>query len=70
MESLEFAILNWIQVHLRCGFLDAVLPAVSWTANHGELWIILAAVLLSLSLINLYKGLCIRVVRVSSKGEE
>ena len=45
MESLEFAILNWIQVHLRCGFLDAVLPAVSWTANHGELWIILAAVL-------------------------
>ena len=46
MESLEFAILNWIQVHLRCGFLDAVLPAVSWTANHGELWIILAAVLL------------------------
>ena len=46
MESLEFAILNWIQVHLRGGFLDAVLPAVSWTANHGELWIILAAVLL------------------------
>ena len=46
MEGLELAILNWIQAHLRCGFLDAVLPAVSWTANHGELWIILAAVLL------------------------
>ena len=46
MEGLELAILNWIQAHLRCGFLDVVLPAVSWTANHGELWIILAAVLL------------------------
>lgn len=46
MEGLELAILNWIQAHLRCGFLDAVLPAVSWTANHGELWIILAVVLL------------------------
>ena len=29
-----------------------------------------ALMLLSLSLINLYKGLCIRVVRVSSDGEE
>ena len=46
MEALEFAVLDWIQAHLRCSFLDAVLPAVSWTANHGELWIILAVVLL------------------------
>ena len=46
MESLELAILNWIQVHLRCGFLDAVLPAISRTADHGELWILLAVVLL------------------------
>ena len=46
MESLELAILNWIQVHLRCGFLDAVLPVISRTADHGELWIILAVVLL------------------------
>lgn len=46
MESLELAILNWIQVHLRCGVLDAVLPAISRTADHGELWILLAVVLL------------------------
>ena len=46
MESLELAILNWIQAHLRCGFLDAVLPAISRTADHGELWILLAVVLL------------------------
>ena len=43
MESVEFAILDWIQQH---GFLDTVLPAVSWICNHGEVWIILAAVLL------------------------
>ena len=46
MQAAEFAILDWIQAHLRCGFLDAVLPAISRTANHGELWIILAVILL------------------------
>ena len=46
MEALEFAILDWIQQHLRGGFLDVILPAVSWTCNHGEIWILLAAVLL------------------------
>ena len=49
MESVEFAILDWIQQHLRCGVLDTVLPAVSWICNHGEVWIILAAVLLALT---------------------
>ena len=46
MQAAEFAILDWIQAHLRCGFLDAVLPAISRTANHVELWIILAVILL------------------------
>lgn len=46
MHAAELAILDWIQLHLRCGFLDAVLPAVSRTCDHGELWIVLAAVLL------------------------
>ena len=44
---MELFILDWIQDHLRCGFLDAVLPAISWTCNHGELWIVLAACLLA-----------------------
>ena len=48
VQGVELAVLDWIQAHLRCGFLDAVLPAVSWTCNHGELWIALAAVLLLL----------------------
>ena len=46
MQGMEFAILDWIQAHLCCGFLDAVLPVITRTADHGELWIILALVLL------------------------
>lgn len=47
MQALEFAVLDWIQAHLRCGFLDAVLPPVSNLCNHGDIWILLAAVLLT-----------------------
>ena len=42
---MELFILDWIQAHLRCGFLDAVLPIISWTANHGEIWLLLALAL-------------------------
>ena len=48
MQRMELAILDWIQAHLRCGFLDAVLPVITRTADHGELWIILALVLLAI----------------------
>lgn len=48
MQTFEFAILNWIQLHCRCEVLDVALPAVSWICNHGEVWILLAAVLLML----------------------
>ena len=46
MQAVELGILDWMQTHLRCEFLDAVLPWISWTANHGEIWILLALVLL------------------------
>ena len=46
MQTAELAVLDWIQTHLRCGFLDAVLPWISWTCDHGGIWILLAAVLL------------------------
>ena len=45
MQSVELAVLDGIQ-QLRCGFLDAVLPAISRTADHGDIWIVLALVLL------------------------
>lgn len=41
MQTIELAVLDWIQANLRCGLLDALLPVVSWTCNHGELWILL-----------------------------
>lgn len=47
MQTVELAMLNWIQLHLRCGFLDAAAPAVSRICDHGEVWILLAAVLLA-----------------------
>ena len=53
MQAVELAVLDWIQLHLRCGFLDAVLPVVSWTCDHGEVWILLAAVLLA---VRKYRG--------------
>ena len=42
---MELTVLNWIQT-LRTGWLDGVMVAVSAICNHGEVWIVLAAVLL------------------------
>ena len=47
MQAMELGILNWIQTHLRCGLLDALMPAVSRICDHGEIWILLAVVLLA-----------------------
>ena len=47
MQMAELAVLDWIQAHLRCGLLDVLLPAISWTCNHGELWILLALCLVA-----------------------
>ena len=44
--ELELTILDWIQLHLRCGFLDWLMPFVSGLSNHGEVWILFAALLL------------------------
>ena len=45
---MELALLDWIQLHLRCGFLDWLMPLVSGLSDHGEIWILLAAGLLLL----------------------
>ena len=46
--ELELAVLDWIQSHLRCGFLDGLMAFASGLSNHGEVWILLAAGLLLL----------------------
>lgn len=48
MQAMELGILNWIQTHLRCGLLDALMSAVSRICDHGEIWILLAVILLAI----------------------
>ena len=48
MQAFELTILNWIQAHLRCGVLDAGMVPVSRICDHGEVWILLAAILLAI----------------------
>lgn len=45
---MELALLDWLQLHLRCGFLDWLMPFISGLSNHGEAWILFAAILLLL----------------------
>ncbi len=46
IQNFDFAILDFILEHIRCGFLDAVMPVITKFADHGIGWIILAALLL------------------------
>ena len=46
MSEWELSILFWIQENLTCPLLDTVLPALTSLANHGEIWILLAVILL------------------------
>ncbi len=45
---MEFLLLDFIQAHMRCAFLDAVLPVLSRLGNGGLLWIALSVILLLL----------------------
>ena len=45
MQTVEFAILDWFQT-LHGSFLDVLLPAISRLSDHGEVWILLAVILL------------------------
>ncbi len=46
IQGIDHTILEWIAAHLRCGFLDAVLPALSLSGDLGILWIVIALVIL------------------------
>ena len=58
MQAAELAILNWIQAYLRCGLLDTMLPWVTHLCDHGEIWILLAAMLLAFPKTRGLRGLC------------
>lgn len=42
----DLPILNWIQEHLQCTFLDGVMPVITALGDAGAIWIVLALVLL------------------------
>ena len=46
ITKMDFAILDWIQEHLRCPFLDSILPSLTSLGNKGWLFILVAVVLL------------------------
>ncbi len=45
-EHFDLPILEWIAGHLRCGFLDGVMPVVTRLGDAGIFWILLSAALL------------------------
>jgi membrane-associated phospholipid phosphatase len=46
IQNMDAATLLFIQDHLRCGFLNAVMKAASFLGTAGTLWIALAVILL------------------------
>jgi undecaprenyl-diphosphatase len=47
-ERFDLPILDWIAAHLRCGFLDRLMPAITHLGDAGILWILLAVLFLCL----------------------
>lgn len=45
MQMIELAILDWIQEYIRCPFLDWIVPVFTRFNDNGEIWIILAVLL-------------------------
>ncbi|MDO4481699.1 MAG: phosphatase PAP2 family protein [Bacillota bacterium] len=46
IQSMDFAVLDFIRENFRCAFLDTVMPAVTSLGNGGKFWVLLTVVLL------------------------
>ncbi len=46
ITSIDFSVLYWIQNTLRCGFLDFLVPKITFLGNAGMIWLIIAGCLL------------------------
>ena len=44
--SFDLPILDWIQAHLQCGFLDFLMPIITLFGDGGIFWIAVALILL------------------------
>ncbi len=46
ITSFDLSILDWIRDNLYCGFLDAVMPVITFLGDGGWFWIAMAVVML------------------------
>lgn len=46
LTQFELSVLDWISEHLSCGFLDAVMPAITFLGDGGWFWIAIAVIML------------------------
>jgi len=46
IQTADFAILDWIQAHMRCDFLDGFFTVITHLGDGGAIWIVLGVVLL------------------------
>ncbi|MBE6709162.1 MAG: phosphatase PAP2 family protein [Ruminococcaceae bacterium] len=46
ITSADLQVLEWIRENLWCGFLDAVMPVITFLGNAGWFWIAMAVVML------------------------
>ena len=48
IQSLDNALLEWIQNNLRCNFLDVIMPLITRLGDNGLIWIIIAVIFIVL----------------------
>ena len=46
IQTLDFAVLDWIQAHMRCEFLDKFFTFITHLGDEGWIWIVAGVVLL------------------------
>lgn len=46
MNLFEIQLLDWISEHLSCGFLDIVMPIITFLGNGGWFWIAVSVVMM------------------------
>ncbi len=46
IQDADWAILNWIRRHLRCGFLNFLMPKITWLGNLGLVWLAIAGMMI------------------------
>ena len=45
IQEIDFAVLDWIQNNLRCGFLDFLMPKITMIGEKGILYVVLCLIM-------------------------